>query len=263
MNLLAVPVNELDCPLLMTFVSIHSASFLSERDGLQLGLLSTKAGEGARVGDVGALAATSAPESTTGLAAASTARATTAATAFATALSTALTASFATATSTVTTATGTIATATASTATAGSAATGRVGLDPGLVNVEEVLLLALTGTLGLAARASNEFLAGLVTGKSLAFGELLGAAFVGLANLQRAVVQGSLLLQLLGEVLLVRLGLVLGLGDLLLADRGVIDDDTFALFLAGVSEATSLVVEFALGGVVTPAVSSLLFVVAR
>lgn len=84
---------------------------------------------------------------------------------------------------------------------------------PGLVDVKDVLSLALLLLLLLAARADNEVLL-LAAGESLALRELLGSTLVGLADLDVAG-DGGLLLELLGKVLLVGLDLVLGGGDLL------------------------------------------------
>lgn len=71
-----------------------------------------------------------------------------------------------------------------------------------------LLVLDLLSLLGLATRANDEVLILLSTGECLALGELLGGAFVGLANAQVSTKSQTLLGQL-GHVLVVGLGLVL------------------------------------------------------
>ncbi|KAI6772621.1 hypothetical protein HG530_003579 [Fusarium avenaceum] len=105
-------------------------------------------------------------------------------------------------------------TTTAATATAGttSATTGALGLDESRVEVNGLLDLALTLSLGLASSGGEVLL--LLVLEGLGVGPLLVelAALVGLADLKTRLESG-LLLSLLGEVVVVRdllLGLLLG-----------------------------------------------------
>lgn len=135
------------------------------------------------------------------------------------------------ATSTITTATTAI-TAGTTAATAGSTGGGRaLVLNPSLVDVEHILGLALTFTLGLTAGRSNEVL-GVLLVESLGVGPLLVslAALVGLADL-KGIGKRSLLLELLSEVVGVRDSLGLGLGGSL-GTLGVLDS-SFLEFLLG------------------------------
>lgn len=118
-----------------------------------------------------------------------------------------------TTTATVTTTLSTT-TATAATATAGttSATTSALGLDESRVEVNGLLDLALTLSLGLASSGGEVLL--LLVLEGLGVGPLLVelAALVGLADLETRLESG-LLLSLLGEVVVVRdllLGLLLG-----------------------------------------------------
>jgi hypothetical protein len=97
---------------------------------------------------------------------------------------------------------GSISTAAAASETsAGAAATRLGGLDEALVDVDDLLLLALTLTLGLATGAGNEVLF-FILGDCLGVGPLLVllAALVGLAGLGDTGAELELLLGLLGKV---------------------------------------------------------------
>jgi hypothetical protein len=163
--------------------------------------LSTEAGESVGVVDLdgGSSAATG-----------STTRSTTAATGSIT-TATSATESLTTATLSITAgsiATGAVATSTTETTTS------TVGLlDESLVNLNDLLLLALTLALGLGTSALDEgLLSALLDG--LGVGPLLVvlAAFVGLAGLGDTGGKGGLLLGLLDEVVSVGDAVVLGLG---------------------------------------------------
>jgi len=52
----------------------------------------------------------------------------------------------------------------------------------GIIEFDELLLLALTFALGLASRSSNIGFLIIITSDSLALGELLGATLVGFAD---------------------------------------------------------------------------------
>lgn len=141
---------------------------------------------------------------------------------------------------------------TATAATAGAAAGGALGLDVALVDLDDLLLLLLALALGLSAGAGHEVLLLALDLDGLA--PLLVGALVGAADLE-AGVEGSLLLELLGEVVGVGDVLVLGLLGLLLG--GLLSGGLLLLAL-GDGLASLLVLELgvALGG--TPAVSGLL-----
>jgi len=134
-----------------------------------------------------------------------------------------------------------------------------------LVDVESGLVgLALTLTGGLGCTGHEVLVA--LTGESLALWELLAGTLVGLASLKRTVVQGSLLLELLGEVLLVRLGLVLWLGGKLLGrstvlvDWGVVGDDALLLLGASIGKTLLLSLELSIASLWAPTLGSLLLV---
>lgn len=115
-------------------------------------------------------------------------------------------------TSAIATAAGTVTTAAATGATTAAAGTttNLAGLDVALVDIDDLLLLALTLALGLASTAGNEII--LILDESLGTGPLLVdlAALVGLADLQ-VTAKSQLLLGQLSEVLGVRDALVLSL----------------------------------------------------
>lgn len=166
-------------------------------------------------------------------------------------------------TATATATTGTVATATGAVATSTAAATaGSTGgrralrLNPGLVDIQDVLSLALTLTLGLAAGSSNEVLAVDLV-ESLGVGPLLVglAALVGLADLE-ALTKTELLLGLLGKVLVVRDALGLGLGRSL-RSLGVLGGGLLELLLGDLL-AGLLIILLGLALVGAPRLSSLL-----
>lgn len=174
------------------------------RDGQALGnLVAAEAGESRLVVGIEAGVITAAASTATGKVTATVA---TTATTLATATATTGTI----ATSTIATATAAV-TASAAAATTGSTSRRALGLNPGLVNIQDVLSLALTLALGLATGSSNEVLA-IVLVESLGIGPLLVglAALIGLADLEAT--KTELLLGLLGKVLLVRNALGLRLG---------------------------------------------------
>jgi len=134
-----------------------------------------------------------------------------------------------------------------------------------LVDVEKSLVgLALALTSGLGCTRHKVLVT--ITGESLALWELLAGTLVGLASLKRTVVQGSLLLELLGEVLLVGLGLVLWLGGELvnrssvLVDRGVVGNDAILFLGAGIGKTLLLGLEFSIASLWAPTLGSLLVV---
>ena len=221
------------------------------RSGLDRNLCA-QAREGVGVADVGARLGT-----TTG-ATASTALATaTATTATLTAESITAAATAATALAAEFTAT-TLTTSTAATATASTEVVAGSRLEQAVaIELDEVLLLALTVALGLAAGSGNEVLI-LGAFNGLALGELGRAALVGLADVLR---NSELLLRELGKVLLVRLALLLGL----LLDSGVnIGSGVFGngvlLVLLGDGLALGLVGELGVAVVTSPSVCDLLLV---
>lgn len=95
----------------------------------------------------------------------------------------------------------------ATTLTALTALTTSLLLLPAEVDVNDVLGLALTLTLGLAASAGNKVL--LLTSEGLALWEVLAGTLVRLAGLEGSTTKSGLLLELLSKVLLVGLGVVL------------------------------------------------------
>lgn len=145
-------------------------------------------------------------------------------------------------------------TATTTTATAAAGLflrTHGVGIE---LDTLDLLLGALT--LLLLSTADEEVLLGLVTGESLALGELLGGTLVGLTDGKLA--KGSLLLSELGKVLVVSLALgslglgrgVVGCASLTVGDEGItlgVDwgrnggVETFLLFLLSDSLTSVLV----------------------
>lgn len=150
---------------------------------------------------------------------------------------------------------------TASTSTASGVTLGW-GLNEALVNVDDLLLLALTGTLGLSGRGSDEVLLLLLLELlSLGPGLVLLGTLVGLAG--GGSLESVLLLSLLDEVVGVR-DVVVSL--LLLGGAAVsVDWGSLAVLLQGdllVTLGNSLtgllVVELGLAGLTTPSVSSLL-----
>lgn len=152
---------------------------------------------------------------------------------------------------------GSVSTATAATEASTGAATARLGsLDEALVDVEDLLLLALTLALGLAAGASNEVLL-FFLGDRLSVGPLLVllAALVGLAGLRDPGTELELLLGQLGEVIgvgdAVVLGLSLGLG---------LGGCSLALLLVSLSNGITglLILQLGIALVGAPAVASLL-----
>ena len=102
--------------------------------------------------------------------------------------------------------------ATAAAAAASGARRATLGLDVAVVELDELLLLALALALDLAARAADELVI-LLLDQGLGAGPLLVnlAALVGLADRQGGV-ERQLLLCLLGEVVGIRHVVVLGLG---------------------------------------------------
>lgn len=114
---------------------------------------------------------------------------------------------------TLATATTTTATITTSSATSTTVATGLWGLNEALVNIKNLLLLALALTLGLASRGGDKVLL-LLLRDLLGVGPLLVllAALVGLTKLESALVESGLLLSLLDEVIGVGNAVVLRLG---------------------------------------------------
>lgn len=187
----------------------------------------------------------------------------------ATATSTTLTTT-ATALAATTRTTTTLATSTTSTTTAATALT-RVDRSVVLaVHREEVLRLVLLLASLLTARAGEVVL--LLAGESLALGELLLGAFVGLAEGKVATTKCEALLGLLGQVLVVRLGLLFWLGVLLtdlvravaeswVGTAGVWGEARVVVNLSlGDSGSSGLVGKFTLASLGTPAVGSLLVV---
>lgn len=127
------------------------------------------------------------------------------------ATATALTAS-ATLTATIAASTATGSTATSATTSTATSATGSLRFDETVINLDELLGLALALTLGLDASSSDEVVL-IVLAQGLGAGPLLVglAAFVRLANLE-VVAKSELLLSLLSEVFGIGDMLVLGLG---------------------------------------------------
>ena len=224
--------------------------------------LCAQAGESARVGDVGAglVSSTATTTASTALAATTTLTTTTTsaelATAFATTAS--LAATEFTAATTATLSAAELATATAAPTTT-TALAGRGSKHAVAIELDVDLLLALALTLGLGTLAGHVGLLLFLTGQSLAFGELLAATLVGLADVLGG--EGELLLSLLDEVgsvglapvFRLRLGLVLALGSI---------GDSVLLFGLGDGLASLLVLELGVAVVAAPAVSSLLLVLA-
>lgn len=158
-----------------------------------------------------------------------------------------------TSTAALTASTATLATGTTTGTT--TSAMGTVGLNVTLVNVENLLLLALTLTLGLGGSGGNEV--GLFLDKSLGAGPLLIslAALVGLADVGAAT-KSQLLLGQLGEVL--------GVGDalvLLLLGNGIslgILSGSLLQLRLGNSLASLLILGLSFAFLSTPALGSLL-----
>jgi hypothetical protein len=135
-------------------------------------------------------------------------------------------------------------------------------LDEALVNVKNLLLLALTLALGLATRSSNEVLF-LFLGNSLGVGPLLVllAAFVGLAGFWDTGTKSGLLLLKLLQIFSIRLAVVLWLsfGGCPIGGSSIaVTGQCLLLFGLGESFTSFLILElgFTLGG--TPSVSGLL-----
>jgi hypothetical protein len=224
--------------------------------------LCAQAGESAGVGDVGAgLVSTTSSASTAFAASTSTIAATASTTEFATAFATTATALAAAeftaaTTASLTTTTATLATAASSTSTA---LTGRGSEHTVAIELDVDLLLALAFTLSLGVLSGHENLLLLFAGQSLALGELLAAALVGLADVLGG--QAELLLSLLNKVGGVglapvfgfRLGLVLALGGV---------SDSLLLLGLGDGVAGLLVLELGVAVVSAPAMSSLLLLLA-
>lgn len=128
------------------------------------------------------------------------------------------------------------------------------GLDVALVDVEDLLFLALTLTLGLGGGGGDEV--GLLLDESLGAGPLLVslAALVGLADVGTTA-ESQLLLGQLGEVLGVRDALVLLLGDL--GVLGILSGSLLQLSLSN-GLASLLVLGLGLAFLGTPASGSLL-----
>lgn len=215
--------------------------------------LCAEARESAGVADVGGVAT-----ATTG-----TSSATAFATAFATATSTTTLTTSTAVTTTATTLTATegttalaAATAATVTATTGTTLTGRGSEHALTVELDVDLFLALALTLGLAARTGEELL--LLALDLGTLGEVLGAALVGLADVLLAKLQ--LLLSQLGEVGSVGLGVVLRLG-LSGLSLGVLLDGVLLLLL-GDGLTCLLVSKLGLASLGTPAVGSLLLLLA-
>lgn len=172
---------------------------------------------------------------------------------------------------TLATATTSTATVTTSSATSSAVAAGLWGLDEALVDLKDLLLLALTLTLGLAGRGGNKVLLLLLL-DLLGVGPLLVllAALVGLAKLESAVVKSGLLLSLLNKVIGVRDAVVLGLrisGLQLLAIsvnwcRVAIAGKGFLLLSLGNGLACLLIVELGVTLGSTPSMGGLLVRVA-
>lgn len=219
--------------------------------------LCAEAGESAGVvdvdvGSVAAAAAGSSSSSTTALATTTSTTALTASTAVTAVTTTATTLTATERTTALTAATA----ATVATAT-GTTLTGRRGEHTVAVKLDVNLLLALALTLGLSSGSGEEVL--LLALDLGTLGELLGAALVGLAEVLLAKLQ--LLLSQLGEVGSVGLGVVLrlGLGGLSLS----IILDGLLLLLLGDGLTGLLVSKLGLASLGTPAVSSLLLVLAK
>jgi hypothetical protein len=224
--------------------------------------LCAQAGESAGVGDVGAGLVSTTASASTGFAATTSTLATTASTAeLATAFATTATALAATEFTAATTASLATATATlAATASTTSTALTRRGSEHTVaIELDVDLLLALTFTLGLGILSGHEDLLLFLAGQGLALRELLAAALVGLADVLGG--QAELLLSLLNKVggvglapvFRLRLGLVLTLGGV---------SDSLLLFGLGDGLAGLLVLELSVAVVSTPAVSSLLLLLA-
>jgi hypothetical protein len=171
-----------------------------------------------------------------------------------------------TATTTLTTATATLATTTArelatgTTASTAALATLAGRLDEAVLELDELLLLALTLALSLAAGTGEEDLVLLALDELLGVGPLLVllGALVGLADLQGVfLLESELLLGQLGEVVGVRDGLVLLLSGGLV-DRGGILGTSLLLIGLGDLLASLLVLQLSLTLSGTPRKSSLL-----
>ena len=150
----------------------------------------------------------------------------------------------------------TIATAsTESTATASTALSSRYET---LVDLEDLLSLALTLTLGLSGRCSDEVLF-LFLSESLSVGPLLVllAAFVWLAGLRDTGTKGKLLLGLLSEVISVGDGVVLWLGFSLNDTFSITGQGLFSLSFSN-SFTGFLILELGSALICTPAMVSLL-----
>lgn len=127
------------------------------------------------------------------------------------------------------------------------------------VELDKGLLLALTCTLSLAARACNVGILLLFAGDGGALGELLRAALVGLANI---LCDSELLLSKLGKVGVVGLGFVLRLGLSLRLSVASSIGGSLLLFLLGNSFTSGFVSQLSRAIIATPAMSSLLLVLA-
>jgi hypothetical protein len=224
--------------------------------------LCAQAGESAGVGDVGAGLVSTTATASTGFAASTTTLSATASTAeLATAFATTATALAATEFTAATTASLATTTATlAATASSTSATlTGRGSEHTVAIELDVDLLLALAFTLGLGILSGHEHFLLFLAGQSLALGELLAAALVGLADVLGG--QAELLLSLLNQVggvglapiFGLRLGLVLALGSV---------SDSLLLLGFGDGFAGLLVLELGVAIVSAPAVGSLLLLLA-
>lgn len=213
--------------------------------------LCAKAGEGARISDVGARLGTTAASTTTGVTTSTSLTTTSTSAELATAL--AATTSLTGSTSTSLAATEL---ATAAAASSATALTGRGSKHTVAVELNVDLLLARTFALGLALTTSNEIFL-LVAGEGGTLGELLGATLVGLANVlggKRKLLLGQLSkVGSVGLALVLRLSLGLGLS---------IFPDGVLLFGLSNSLASLLISQFSVTVLSAPAMSSLLVVLA-
>jgi hypothetical protein len=224
--------------------------------------LCAQAGESAGVGDVGARLVSATASASTGFAASTTTLTATAsttelATTFATTATALATTEFtAAATASLATTTATLA-ATASSTSA--TLTGRRSEHTVAIELDVDLLLALAFTLGLGILSGHENFFLFLAGQSLALGELLAAALVGLTDVLGG--QAELLLGLLNKVGGVGLAPVFGLSlGLVLALGGV--SDSLLLLGLGDSFAGLLVLELGVAVVSAPTMSSLLLLLA-
>jgi hypothetical protein len=146
----------------------------------------------------------------------------------------------------------------AATAASTGALTGSLAVELGVIELDELLGLALTLALVLASGSGDEYLLLVVAGNGFALGEFLGAALVGLADVLGS--KRQFLLGELGEVGSIRLGLLLlfSSGSLLRSRlSGLI-----LLILLGNSLASLLVGPLGVAVLSTPAMGSLLLMLA-